>query len=122
MGLSDGTCRRSGGEAETAVGGSHDQAVGKQARQGALALDRLRPGGLKGRAGDAALGLAQDGEQPPAGLAEQVGATGARFVSSDRDPMVELVTVQRVAVARARLLGVNPDTPQHLTRSVVLDG
>ena len=59
--------------------------------------------------------------EPPAGLAEQVQATGARFLSSDRDPMVELVTVQRVAVARARLLGVNPDTPQHLTRSVVLD-
>ena len=60
--------------------------------------------------------------EPPAGLAEQVEATGARFLSSDADPMVELVTVQRVAVARARLLGVNPDTPQHLTRSVVLDG
>ena len=60
--------------------------------------------------------------EPPAGLAEQVQATGARFIASDRDPMVELVTVQRVAVARARLLGVNPDTPQHLTRSVVLDG
>jgi fructoselysine-6-P-deglycase FrlB-like protein len=60
--------------------------------------------------------------EPPAGLAEQVHATGATFVASERDPMVELVTVQRVAVARARLLGVNPDTPQHLTRSVVLDG
>jgi fructoselysine-6-P-deglycase FrlB-like protein len=60
--------------------------------------------------------------QPPPGLAEQVQATGARFLASDRDPMVELVTVQRVAVARARLLGVNPDTPQHLSRSVVLDG
>ncbi|GAA1427207.1 SIS domain-containing protein [Microlunatus lacustris] len=59
--------------------------------------------------------------EPPAGLADQVQATGARFLSSDRDPVVELVTVQRVAVARARLLGVNPDTPQHLTRSVVLD-
>ena len=59
--------------------------------------------------------------EPPAGLAEQVQATGATFVASDRDPMVELVTVQRVAVARARLLGVNPDAPQHLTRSVVLD-
>ena len=60
--------------------------------------------------------------EPPAGLAEQVRATGATFVASGRDPMVELVTVQRVAVARARLLGLNPDTPQHLARSVVLDG
>lgn len=59
--------------------------------------------------------------EPPAGLAEQVQATGATFLASDRDPMVELVTVQRVAVARARLLGVNPDAPQHLGRSVVLD-
>lgn len=60
--------------------------------------------------------------EPPAGLEEQVRATGATFLTSERDPMVELVTVQRVAVARARLLGVNPDTPQHLARSVVLDG
>ncbi len=60
--------------------------------------------------------------EPPAGLAEQVEATGATFVTSGRDPMVELVRVQRVAVARARLLGVNLDAPQHLTRSVVLTG
>jgi fructoselysine-6-P-deglycase FrlB-like protein len=57
---------------------------------------------------------------PPAGLAEQVKATGATFVTSELDPMVHLVLAQRVAVARARLLGVNPDLPQHLTRSVVL--
>ena len=34
--------------------------------------------------------------------------------------MVHLVLAQRVAVQRAKLLGVNPDSPQHLTRSVVL--
>jgi glucosamine 6-phosphate synthetase-like amidotransferase/phosphosugar isomerase protein len=34
--------------------------------------------------------------------------------------MVQLVTVQRVAVARALALGLNPDTPRGLTRSVVL--
>ena len=57
---------------------------------------------------------------PPEGLAEQVQATGATFITSDLDPMVELVRVQRVAVARARALGVDPDSPRHLSRSVVL--
>lgn len=59
---------------------------------------------------------------PPDGLADQVAATGARFVQSDRDPMVELIMAQRVAVARAAMLGLNPDQPRSLTRSVILDG
>jgi fructoselysine-6-P-deglycase FrlB-like protein len=59
---------------------------------------------------------------PPVGLAEQVRATGATFVSSPGDPLVDLVVAQRVAVARAVRLGVNPDEPRHLTRSVVLPG
>jgi fructoselysine-6-P-deglycase FrlB-like protein len=59
---------------------------------------------------------------PPVGLADEVRATGARFVSDDREPLVQLVSAQRVAVARALLLGVNPDQPRHLTRSVVLAG
>jgi fructoselysine-6-P-deglycase FrlB-like protein len=58
----------------------------------------------------------------PAGLRQEVLATGATFVESDRDPVVELVLAQRTAVARARLLGLNPDSPRHLTRSIVLDG
>lgn len=58
--------------------------------------------------------------EPPAGLAEQVAATGATFVASGRDALAELVLVQRVAVARAKMLGVNPDQPRSLTRSVVL--
>jgi len=58
--------------------------------------------------------------EPPAGLAEEVAATGATFVTDDRDPMVQLVRAQRVAVARAALLGVDPDSPRHLSRSVVL--
>jgi len=57
---------------------------------------------------------------PPAGLAEDVAATGATFITDDRDPVVQLVRAQRVAVARAALLGVDPDSPRHLTRSVVL--
>ena len=58
--------------------------------------------------------------RPPAGLADEVAATGAAWIADDRDPMVQLVTVQRVAVARALALGLNPDTPRSLSRSVVL--
>ncbi len=60
--------------------------------------------------------------EPPTGLAEEVRATGATFVSSNRDPMVQLVLAQRVAVARAIALGVDPDAPRNLSRSVVLAG
>lgn len=60
--------------------------------------------------------------EPPAGLADDVAATGATWISDDRDPLVQLVTVQRVAVARALALGLNPDTPRNLSRSVVLTG
>lgn len=60
--------------------------------------------------------------EPPAGLAQEVRATGARFVTDDRDPLVQLVTAQRVAVARAVSLGLNPDQPRSLSRSVVLAG
>lgn len=57
----------------------------------------------------------------PAGLRAQVEATGATFLESGRDAVVDLVVAQRTAVARARLLGVDPDAPRHLTRSIVLD-
>jgi fructoselysine-6-P-deglycase FrlB-like protein len=60
--------------------------------------------------------------EPPPGLAEQVEATGALFRAAETDPMVDLVLAQRAAVARAVSLGVNPDQPRHLTRSVVLPG
>lgn len=60
--------------------------------------------------------------KPPARLADEVRATGATWVSDDRDPLVQLITVQRVAVARALALGLNPDTPRNLTRSIVLTG
>ncbi|WP_228265925.1 SIS domain-containing protein [Microlunatus elymi] len=58
--------------------------------------------------------------EAPAGLADQVAATGAEFVDHDLDPLVDLVLAQRVAVARALKLGGNPDEPRNLTRSVVL--
>lgn len=56
----------------------------------------------------------------PAGLAEQVAATGAAFVHSDCDPMAALTTAQRLAVAIAEVAGKDPDEPRALTRSVVL--
>lgn len=53
-------------------------------------------------------------------LVEQIEATGARVVTSLADPLVELVQAQRLAVAVAESRGLNPDTPRHLTRSIVL--
>ncbi|WP_026459956.1 SIS domain-containing protein [Schaalia suimastitidis] len=57
----------------------------------------------------------------PAGLDTQVEATGAELVTSQWDPMAHLVLAQRVAVARAEARGLNPDTPRHLTRAVILE-
>ncbi|MEU0830243.1 SIS domain-containing protein [Streptomyces sp. NPDC056231] len=56
----------------------------------------------------------------PEGLEEQVASTGARWVTSGLDPLAELVRVQRLAIARAEAAGIDPDSPRHLTRSVVL--
>ncbi|MFF2330631.1 MULTISPECIES: SIS domain-containing protein [unclassified Streptomyces] len=56
----------------------------------------------------------------PEGLAEQVTSTGARWLESGLDPLAELVRVQRLAIARAAARGLDPDSPRHLTRSVVL--
>ena len=53
-------------------------------------------------------------------LVADVRATGASVLARDTDPMAELVTVQRAAVALAEAKGLDPDNPQHLTRSVVL--
>jgi fructoselysine-6-P-deglycase FrlB-like protein len=58
----------------------------------------------------------------PAGLQQEVAATGATFEHSDLDPMADLVRLHRLCVARAEQLGINPDQPRNLTRSVVLPG
>ncbi|MFE7902451.1 SIS domain-containing protein [Streptomyces sp. NPDC057424] len=57
---------------------------------------------------------------PPEGLAEQVGGTGALWIAGALDPLAELVRVHRLAVAVAASRGLNPDRPRHLTRSVIL--
>ncbi|TDW19313.1 SIS domain-containing protein [Kribbella kalugense] len=59
--------------------------------------------------------------EPPAGLLEDVAATGATVVHHDLDPMASLVVAQRVAVAKSLALGLNPDQPRSLSRSVILD-
>jgi fructoselysine-6-P-deglycase FrlB-like protein len=57
---------------------------------------------------------------PTPDLAEAIRVTGATVAGSGADPMAELVTLQRLAVALAQSRGLDPDRPQHLTRSVVL--
>jgi glucosamine--fructose-6-phosphate aminotransferase (isomerizing) len=57
---------------------------------------------------------------PPPGLREQVESTGARVVTSDLDPLAQLVQAQRLAVSVAAARGLDPDRPRALTRSVVL--
>ena len=58
--------------------------------------------------------------EAPAGLGDEVAATGARFEAGRLDPMAELVRAQRVALERARAKGLDPDSPRNLTRSVIL--
>lgn len=53
-------------------------------------------------------------------LVADIEVTGACVLHHDIDPMAELVRAQRAAVALAESKGLDPDNPQHLTRSVVL--
>lgn len=58
--------------------------------------------------------------EPPQGLTDEAARTGALIVAEPRDPMAELVRVQRLAAATALAKGLDPDNPRHLARSVVL--
>jgi fructoselysine-6-P-deglycase FrlB-like protein len=60
--------------------------------------------------------------EPPAGLADEVGATGAYVRVSPGDPLADLIRAQRLAVALAERRGLDPDRPRNLTRSIVLTG
>jgi fructoselysine-6-P-deglycase FrlB-like protein len=53
-------------------------------------------------------------------LHTDIERSGATVISNHRDPMVELVYVQRAAVELAESRGLDPDAPNHLNRSVVL--
>ncbi|NUR32055.1 MAG: sugar isomerase [Catenulispora sp.] len=59
----------------------------------------------------------------PRGLAEQVQATGGAWLDAcadGRDPLAELIRVQRVAVALGAGKGLEVDNPRNLTRSIIL--
>ncbi len=53
-------------------------------------------------------------------LARDIRATGALVIESGSDSMAELILLQRAAVALAEARGLDPDRPNHLSRSVVL--
>lgn len=55
------------------------------------------------------------------GVLADAAQAGAEVIESRRDPMVELVAIQRAAVALAKTRGRDPDEPRHLSRSVVLE-
>ncbi|WP_412518249.1 SIS domain-containing protein [Actinomadura madurae] len=57
----------------------------------------------------------------PGGLAGQVAATGGLLRAAPADPLADLIVAQRLAVARARAAGLDPERPRHLTRSVILE-
>ena len=59
------------------------------------------------------------GEIEPALIAD-ILRTGATFESSALDPMTHLIKAQRLAVALARVRGMNPDYPRNLSRSIIL--
>jgi fructoselysine-6-P-deglycase FrlB-like protein len=56
----------------------------------------------------------------PGGLPAEVAAAGGLAWPGSRDPMAELVCVQRLAAALARARGLDPDRPRNLGRSVIL--
>lgn len=56
----------------------------------------------------------------PSGLAEDVANTGALFVETLSDPLVDLLRIQRLAVDLASDRGLDPDHPRSLTRAVTL--
>lgn len=58
----------------------------------------------------------------PAGLADEVIATGANWRESGKlDPMVDLVYAQRIAIAISQARGLDTDHPRGLSRSIVLN-
>jgi hypothetical protein len=56
----------------------------------------------------------------PAGLVDDIALAGGLAWAVDEDPMAALVRVHRVALAKARATGLDPDQPRNLTRSVIL--
>jgi fructoselysine-6-P-deglycase FrlB-like protein len=57
---------------------------------------------------------------PPDGLGDEIAAAGGTAWFGGEDPMAELVRAQLLAVAVARVRGLDPDRPRNLARSVIL--
>jgi fructoselysine-6-P-deglycase FrlB-like protein len=53
-------------------------------------------------------------------LVADIRATGATVRTSSRDPLIELVQAQRLALAVADHRGLDPDSPRGLSRSIIL--
>ncbi|MGG8408823.1 SIS domain-containing protein [Streptomyces sp. 12297] len=60
--------------------------------------------------------------EAPVGLPQQVAATEGRWIQGVLDPLAELVRAQSLALAVAARRDLDPDSPRHLTRSVILAG
>jgi fructoselysine-6-P-deglycase FrlB-like protein len=56
----------------------------------------------------------------PDGLADEIAAAGGTAWLGEEEPMAELVRVQRLAVAIARVRRLDPDRPRNLAHSVIL--
>ncbi|MEC3956902.1 sugar isomerase [Nocardia sp. CDC153] len=54
------------------------------------------------------------------GLVDEILRTGAHFEHRALDPLAELVRVHRLCLLRAADLGLDPDRPRNLSRSVIL--
>lgn len=74
------------------------------------------------------IAIAQNGRavvvfgKSPVGLVDEIRAKGGIVIEDpSRDPQAFLVFVQRLAALRALHLGIDPDHPRGLTRSVILD-
>lgn len=55
------------------------------------------------------------------GFADDVAATGAHLEHSDVDPMADLLRVHRLCLVKSTALGLDPDRPRNLARSIILD-
>lgn len=53
---------------------------------------------------------------------EEVRRTGARVRCTGDDPQIALAQAQLLAVGMARVRGVDPDAPRHLSRAIILPG
>lgn len=56
----------------------------------------------------------------PNSLDAEIVGTGASLEAGSDDPLVELVRIQRAAIALARAKGLDPNLPRRLGRSVIL--